>query len=131
MGEFEEKLNSILSSPEDMEKIVNLARSLSASSEVGEKESEHNHNHSDDSSDPPESALSRLGDIDPRVFKIMSKLMGEYSSSGDDGKAAILNSIKPYLKEERKTSIDKALEVLKLSKLARIVMSEFGGDFHL
>lgn len=31
MGEFEEKLNSILSSPEDMEKIMNLARSLSSS----------------------------------------------------------------------------------------------------
>ncbi len=31
MGEFEDKLNSILSSPEDMKKIMNLAQSLSGS----------------------------------------------------------------------------------------------------
>ena len=31
MGEFEDKLNSILSSPKDMEKILGLARELSGS----------------------------------------------------------------------------------------------------
>ena len=49
MGEFEEKLNSILSSPKDMEKILGLARELSGS--MGESQ-EHNEPSGDSAPSP-------------------------------------------------------------------------------
>ena len=116
MGEFEDKLNSILSSPEDMKKILSLARSLSA----------------DDSDDTPSRAGENEGSsddsqIDPKLIKAFGRIMSRYSSSGND-KAALLNGIKPYLSEKRQSSLDRAFEILKISKIARIALSEFGGD---
>ena len=125
MGEFEDKLNSILSSPEEMGKIMDLARSLSSSVGGGAPQPGNA-----SASDLPAS-VSALGDIDPRLMQIMSRIIGEYSSEKDDQKAVLLSSIKPYLKEDRREMIDRALEILKLSKIAKIAMKEFGGDFHL
>ena len=130
MGEFEDKLNSILSSPEEMGKIMDLARSLSSSVGGGSQGGGAPQPGNASASDLPAS-VSALGDIDPRLMQIMSRIIGEYSSEKDDQKAVLLSSIKPYLKEDRREMIDRALEILKLSKIAKIAMKEFGGDFHL
>lgn len=124
MGEFEEKLNSILSSPKDMKKIMDLARSLSSSE-------------STESADETESgaAVGALQDaadgIDPAALGMMAKVIKEYSSSVSDDKSSLLMSLKPFLKSNRHDTIDKALNILKLSKVAKIAFGEFGGDFHL
>lgn len=124
MGEFEEKLNSILSSPKDMKKIMDLARSLSSSE-------------STESADETESgkrtaALQDAADgIDPAALGMMAKVIKEYSSSVSDDKSSLLMSLKPFLKSNRHDTIDKALNILKLSKVAKIAFGEFGGDFHL
>lgn len=128
MGELEDKLNSILSSPEEMEKIMGLARSLSSSmgSQAGS-----------DTAEPKKApdfseAASALGDIDPKMFQMMSRLLGEYGAAEKSDKAAILNTLKPYLKEERRSKIDEAVKIAKMAKLAKIAFSEFsGGDSNL
>jgi hypothetical protein len=124
MGELEDKLNSILSSPEEMEKIMGIARSLSGTT---------------DNTAPPApkaakttpdiaSAASALGDIDPKMFKLMSRIMGEYTSGKND-KTALLTALKPYLKKERHEQIDRAAQIAKLARIAKAAFSEFsGGD---
>jgi len=124
MSELEDKLNSILSSPQEMEKIMGIARSLSDS--MG--------NNSNDAgtanSQEHEATASPFGNIDPKMLQIMSKIMGEYSSASSD-KTALLNSMKPFLKEDRRSKIDKAVEIAKMAKIAKIAFSEFsGGDNH-
>lgn len=123
MGELEEKLNSILSSPKDMEKIMGLAKELSGSLGIGagkeEKEPER------------ESPLSgMMGGLDPKMLGMMSRLMGEYSSEKND-KMALVNSLKPYLKEGRRGDLDRAVKIAKIAHIAKIAFSEFGGDFDL
>ena len=118
MSELEDKLNSILSSPKEMEKIMEIARSFSGFSDASPGESA-------DTKDEPVSAASGP---DPKLLKAFSRIMGSYSGMTDD-KSALLRSMRPYLKEGRLKQIDKAMEVAKMAKLAKIAFSEFsGGD---
>ena len=124
MDDFEEKLNKILSSPDDMAKILKMARSFSDSAELesgktGESGSESSKATSDD-----------LG-FDPKTLQLISRLMNAYSSAGK-GKTELISTMKPYLKEERRDELDRALKIAKIAKAARAALAEFsGGDFHL
>lgn len=117
MSEFEDKLNSILSSPKDMEKIMELAKSLSGEAPPKEERRE--------SPDCPD------GGLDPKMLGMMTRLMRGFSSPGDDKKLEILRVMRPYLKKERQESLKRGVEMAKLAKLAKIAMTEFpggGGD---
>lgn len=131
MGEFENKLNSILSSPQDMEKIMNLARSLSSSLGTQSQDPAENDFSENNSAAEIDSAAADISKIDPGIIAMMGKLMGELGSEKQDEKALLLSSIKPYLKSERQASLDKAVEILRLTKIAKIALSQFGGDLHL
>ena len=129
MGEFEDKLNSILSSPRDMEKILGLARELSGS--LGVEKNAPEEKKTAQSLDSLGSTLDTFGDLDPKIFKIVSRLMGEYSSQKND-KSALVNSIKPYLRQERREGLDRAVKIAKIAHIAKIALSEFsGGEFNL
>ncbi len=132
MGEFEDKLNSILSSPKDMEKILGLARELSGSL-GGEKETKATEQTAQVASpkNGADSTLSGLGSIDPKIIGLIGKLMGEYNSPDADDKAALISAVKPYVRQERRDTLDRALKIAKLTHLARTALSEFGGDFHI
>lgn len=120
MGEFEDKLNKILSSPEDMEKIMGLAKTLSISSEEDKEKPPSGKGDAKDSSSSP------FGDIDPKIFSIVTKLMGEYSSRKND-KSELIRALKPYLREERREQMDNAMKMAKLAKIAKTAFSEFSG----
>ena len=123
MSEFEDKISKILSSPEDMEKIMGIARSLSDSSEATDAEG------AGDSAGPDLGSLSSaLGSIDPKIFRLLTRALGEYSSKSND-KAALISAIRPYLKEDRRQKVEKAAEIARLAHIARVAFSEFsGGD---
>jgi hypothetical protein len=118
MGEFEEKLGKILSSPEDMEKIAGLARSLSG----GESEDTARDDGAQDAS--PLSGL--LGGLDPKTLNLAMRLMREYTSGGSD-KSALFDALRPYLREDRRAKMDRAAEIAKLARVARVAFSEFSG----
>ena len=109
MSEFEDKLNSILSSPKDMEKIMALARSISG--EDGEN------------SRTPETDNG----LDPKMLSMLTKLLGSYRSAEGDGKLEILRVMTPYLRRERQESLKRAVEVAKMAKIARLALTEFNG----
>ena len=119
MSEFEDKLNSILSSPEEMQKIMGIARSISDSIGSGEQKSAPAESNSP-------SILSSLSELDPKMLKLMSHLMGEYKAPNND-KTALLKAMKPYLKPERHQALDKAADIVKMAHLAKIALSELGG----
>lgn len=124
MSEFEDKLNKILSSPGDMEKIMGIAKSLSGSEGAKPDDGEPSGGGGLDIG----SLSSMLGNLDPKIMRLIGRMAGEYSSKGGD-KTALITAIKPYLKEDRREKIDKAAEIAKLAHLARVAFSEFsGGD---
>jgi citrate lyase alpha subunit len=124
MSEFEDKLNKILSSPADMEKILNVAKSLTGSH--GSQAQAEGSSEGAAAAPDLSAITSSLKDIDPKIFKLVTRLVGEYTSGKND-KAALLNAIKPYLKEDRRAKVDKAAEIAKIAMLAKVAFSEFTG----
>ncbi len=114
MGELEDKLNSILSSPEEMEKIMGIARSLSQGSQKQQAEKPKN----DD----------LFGGLDPKMLSMMTRLMGGFNQSSND-KSRLIDTIKPYLKKERRQKLEEAANLARMAKMAKMAFSEFsGGD---
>lgn len=142
MAEFEEKLNAILGNQEAMGQIMALARSLSGGG--GRAEANQPTVQSESSSDaeqpvytedsrsasptttsiPDLSAL--LGQIDPSMLQMGMRLFQEYQGN-DDKNAALLAALRPFLKEERRAKLDRALQIARVTRLIRVALGTMGG----
>lgn len=45
-----------------------------------------------------------------------------------EAERALLEAMKPYLSEKRRSKMDKAIKLARLASIARIAMGEMGGD---
>lgn len=50
----------------------------------------------------------------------LQNIMGMMEGGADDERSALLYALKPFLKSERHTDVDRAVKLLKLSKLAKV-----------
>lgn len=135
MADFEEKLSEILGNQEAMGQIMELARSLSGGSGKGEQEPPRDSGEQRQSrpepaearpspSSPDLSAL--LGQVDPGMLQMGMRLFQEYQGR-DDRSAALLAALRPFLKEERRASLDRALELVRMTRLIRAAFGAAGG----
>lgn len=116
MSDFEDALNSILSSPKDMEKIMGLAKELGGGgTEKKEKQ---------------EGSGIAAPMLDPKLLGVLSRIMGEFSDKGDD-KAKLAEAMKPFLSEKRSADLERAVKIARIAKLAKTVLPELGGEFNL
>ncbi|MCI9156952.1 MAG: hypothetical protein HFF44_08460 [Lawsonibacter sp.] len=120
MADFEEQLNSILGNQEAMSQIMSLARSLSGPP-AGEEQEE---------APPPQekpdlSAL--LGQMDPKMLQLGMDVLRE-TRSADDRSAALLNALRPFLREERQARLDRALQIVRMTRVIRAVLNGLGGE---
>lgn len=117
MGDFEEKLESILNNPQAMGQIMSLAQSLGASSSPPEA--------------PPMDTPSPLSDsgfqLDPRLLTGIASLLSQYNHN-DDQRVALLQALKPFVKEKRYAKLDKAIQITKFSRMARMALELFRSE---
>ena len=137
MAEFEEKLNAILGNQEAMSQIMSLARSLSGG-EGTPQESPLEGAAPDQvpgagaggpsqtiaAGQPDLSAL--LGQIDPGMLQMGMRLVREYQGN-DDRNTALLAALRPFLKEDRRAKLDRALEIARVTRLIRVALGAMGG----
>lgn len=116
MGDFEEKLESILNNPQAMSQIMSLAQSLGGSAEQPAPPPSQ-------PSPPPPSEVSGP-QLDPQMLTGLFSLLNQYNS-GDDQRVALLNALRPFLKEQRHAKIDKAIQIARLSRMARMALELF------
>jgi hypothetical protein len=150
--ELEEKLNSILGDQQTMSQIMSLAQSLSGGGTQSAPPPEENKepppapvDGTAAASTPDLSALlgslmggsssgsaSGSGGLDPRLLTMATKVLGEYQS-GDDSRTALLQALRPFVKEKRYAKLDKAIQIAKLSRMIRVALDTFkgGGDDHV
>ena len=123
MGDFAEKLNSILGDQQAMGQIMALAQSLGKQSPSDQEEKDTVPEPAEDA--PPD--LSQLmGNLDPKMVQLGMRLMREYQQ--DDGQnTALLQALRPYLREERRGRLDKAVQIAKMSRLLRVALGSLGG----
>ena len=95
MDDLSEKLNSILSDPQSLNRIREMAEGL-----LGEQK-------------PAEE--SPLPDID--ITKIMN-IVGKIKNSNTSSREKLLLALRPHLKEERRERVDTAVKILKLIEIA-------------
>ena len=112
MSEMEDKINSILSDPESMEKISRLARQFMGGGSGEEKQ---------------ESAPPAGEGFDPELLSRIGRLMSR-AGGGDSGKTALLKALSPYLAESRRAKLEKAIRLAHMAKLAGIAFEEYGGS---
>jgi len=116
MADFQEQLNAVLGDPQAMAQIAQLARSLS-----GEKKEE-------DSPPAGETAPdSLLGGVDPRLLDLGMKLYGEYNAV-DEKRAALLAALTPFLKEERRKTLEKVQRAARLAHVLRTALTLLGQE---
>lgn len=110
---FEDKLNQILSDPDSMAKIMNLAQSLGGPSAAP-----------NGPPDPPPKPPPPPPD--DAFVKGILRLM-QQAQHTDKRQEALLCALKPYLAPERQAKIDEALRIAKLSQLAGFALKNYGG----
>lgn len=101
MSDFEDMLSGILSDPKQMEKISSVARSLMG----GETEE----------AEPV---------FDEKVLKSIGGMMRD--KGGKDRQ--LLEAMRPYLSDKRRSKMDKAMKIARLAGIAELAAKEFGGE---
>lgn len=138
MGELEEKLENILGNPQAMAQIMSLAQSLNLGGSGGQEQnpppSQEQNSPPQEQAQPPDPAPAPkpagqtppasglgelLGGLDPGMLSTAAHLIGQFNDGGDDRRIALLNALRPFVREERYAKLDKAIQIAKLSRLIR------------
>lgn len=115
MGDFEDKLNSILNDPKQMEQITAMAKSLMGGGEMPSGGSK--------TEKPKDTGL--FENFDPGALGRLSAVIG---GGRRDEKRALLEAVKPYLSPQRREKLDKAMKLAKMIGMAEIAFETLGGD---
>lgn len=116
MSDFEERLNSILNDPGQMEKITAMAKSLMGGREPPE-------------TTPPPQPKKEAGmfeNLDPAMLGRLTKVMGGMNRT--DEKRALLEAMMPYLSPARREKLERAMKLAKMIGMAELAFGALGGD---
>ena len=139
MAEFDEKLNSLLSNPEAMAHIMQMAQSLSGGQAQQPPQQPLQQPVRPAPPPPPAqapppsggdllSSLSGLtGGIDPTMLTKLLPLIQELGSQNDSNARQLLYALRPYLKPERQEKIERALQLARLFHLGKKFLSGWEG----
>ena len=131
MAEFDEKLNSLLSNPEAMAQIMQMAQSLS-----GGQAQQPVQPPPPPPMQPPQppsggdilSSLSGLtGSMDPTMLTKLLPLIQELGSQNDSNARQLLYALRPYLKQDRQEKIERALQLARLFHLGKKFLAGWEG----
>lgn len=111
--------------PSDIKNMIQNFTSSTSNNSSNNTESQANQDMSSHSSSSGET--SSFPDFDMATIMKMKKIMDSMKSSGDDPRANLLKSLKPYLKESRKEKVDQYIKIFGMSKMFEM-LGPLGGD---
>lgn len=124
MSEFDEKLNTLLSNPESMAQIMQLAKSLSGEEEKGQ---------SPDNTPPPRSAPppppqdSGAPGFDPKLIAQFAPLFKELNNAQNSQARQLLYALRPYLSTQRQEKVERALQLARLIHVGKKFLASWEG----
>lgn len=126
MAEFDDKLNSILSNPDAMSQIMQLAQSLGGSSAPPPPEppSPREGQSAAPGGDPLSSLLGG-GGLDPGLLSRLLPLIQDLG--GDSNARNLLYALRPYLRSDRQEKVERALQLARLFHLGKKFLSGWEG----
>lgn len=122
MSELEDKLNSLLSDPAGMAQVMQLAQQLSSS--MGQSAPQP----------PPEPEKpansgnwgALLGGIDAKTISKFLPML-QALSADQSNSMQLLNALKPYLKEEKQSKVERAARLARLITIGKRFLTEWEG----
>ena len=130
MAEFDEKLNRILSNPDAMSQIMQLAQSLSGGQEQpsAPPSPPPPPTPAPRQSAPAQDMLSSLaGGLDPKLLTRLLPIIQELGSQQDSNARALLYALRPYLREDRQEKVERALQLARLFHLGKKFLTGWEG----
>ncbi|MCL2003495.1 MAG: hypothetical protein FWG72_05770 [Oscillospiraceae bacterium] len=122
MDNFDEKLSQILQNPEALAQVAELAKGLQGGQG---STAEASPSAAGGGLDP--GLLGALSGLDPKMLGHISGLLGDLTAK-DDRRAQLLAALRPYVRKSRQEKMDRAVQLLQLSKAARRALGMFGGS---
>lgn len=119
MDDLEQKIQSVLSDPEQMQQVLNMARALGVSiPESEEPKAREQETSPPDQNIPPQAGVDTLSEPVSQLLQQAGKLEKRQEN--------LLNALKPFLKPNRREKIDRAMQVARLSHLAGYALRSRG-----
>ena len=116
-GDIGQMLQSVLSDPEQMQKITAMAQNLMG----GETKTE-----APPVSEPITAPVSAAAPFSEA--KLLSAISGMMGQKGEQSRsAALLNAMRPYMRPEKQEKLDRAMQIARMVRIAGTVMREWGG----
>jgi hypothetical protein len=106
-GDLEKSLNAVLSDPEQMGKLAQIAKQF-----MGQGESE------------PAQEAQQASEPDLKLFGMLKHALSGGSTSGNS--TALLKAMRSYLRPEKQQKMDKAMNLAKVVHIAGSVMKDYG-----
>lgn len=149
MAEFDDKLNSILSNPDAMSQIMQLAQSLGGDGGASSAQQPPQPQPpqpgpqqapgwapppSQPASPPPGGGGGELlaslmggGGLDPGLLSRLLPLIQELGGQRDSNARNLLYALRPYLRSDRQEKVERALQLARLFHLGRKFLAGWGG----
>lgn len=127
MAEFDEKLNSILSNPDAMSQIMQLAQSLGGGTQNAPPPQAPPQTPQTPSFNGGDLLSSLTGGMDPKLLSKLLPLIQELGGQRDSNARNLLYALRPYLKTERQEKIERALQLARLFHLGKKFLSGWEG----
>ena len=119
MDDLEQKIQSVLSDPEQMQQVLNMARALGVSiPESEEPKAREQETSQPEQNIPPQAGVDALPEPVSQLLQQAGKLEKRQEN--------LLNALKPFLKPNRREKIDRAMQVARLSHLAGYALRSRG-----
>lgn len=128
MAELDEKLNTLLSNPNSMAQIMQMAQQLSVTMGGGTDNAPPAQQPPPPPAAPP-AALPPLGGLDPQVLARFLPLLQEYSRSNSQT-MQLLYALRPFLKESKQDKVERAARLARLIHLGKKFLTDWG-DGHV
>ena len=135
MSEWEDKLNHLLSNPDAMAQVMQLAQSLSGSEGASDAGAAAPQQAPMENVDSPagaaspdtsdwNAALSQLtGGLDPALLTRLLPVIGQINRPASSETAALLQALQPFLREKRRDTVARAAQLAKLIHLAKVFLT--------
>ena len=110
MSEWEEKLNTLLSDPDAMAQVMNMAPPPPPPQ-----------------GDPMGDLSSLLGSIDPGMIAKLLPVLSQLNRPESGETAAFLRALRPFLKPERQDKVERAAQLARFIHLGKTLLLSEGG----
>lgn len=129
MAELDEKLNALLSDPNSMAQIMQMAQQLSATMGGGSASPSPPTAAAPPAAPTTQTAPSLPSGIDPQVVARFLPLLQEYSRSSSQT-MQLLYALRPFLKESKQDKVERAARLARLIHLGKKFLMDWG-DGHV